>query len=32
MSDKYRGIVDNPFDPETTEQPFGTRWGGVCSC
>ena len=28
MSDKYMGIVDNPFDPETTEQPFGTRWGG----
>jgi len=21
-------IVDSPFDSETTEQPFGKRWGG----
>jgi hypothetical protein len=21
-------IVDKPFNPETTEQPFGQRWGG----
>ena len=28
MSDKYMAIVDSPFDPETSEQPFGQRWGG----
>lgn len=28
MSDEYMVIVDKPFDPETTEQPFGKRWGG----
>jgi len=28
MSDEYMAIVDKPFDPETTEQPFGKRWGG----
>ena len=21
-------IVPKPFDPETTDQPFGQRWGG----
>lgn len=28
MSGEDMAIVDKPFDPETTEQPFGKRWGG----
>ncbi|PJG59711.1 hypothetical protein [Aeromonas cavernicola] len=28
MSDARTAIVTRPFDPETTEQPFGKRWGG----
>lgn len=28
MNDEYMVIVDQPFDPENTEQPFGQRWGG----
>ena len=28
MSDERMVIVDSPFAPETTEQPFGKRWGG----
>jgi len=27
-SDEYRVIVEKPFDPETTKQPCGPRWGG----
>lgn len=28
MIGEYMVIVDKPFDPESTEQPFGSRWGG----
>ena len=28
MTDDSMVIVDMPFDPETSEQPFGQRWGG----
>lgn len=28
MKDELIAIVDDTFDPEETEQPFGKRWGG----
>jgi hypothetical protein len=28
MSQPSIAIVPGPFDPETTDQPFGQRWGG----
>ena len=28
MEDELIAIVDDTFDPEETEQPFGKRWGG----
>lgn len=28
MKDEFIAIVDDPFDPEETEFPFGKRWGG----
>jgi hypothetical protein len=28
MKDPVIAIVENPFDPEETEKPFGRRWGG----
>ncbi|MDX1253620.1 MAG: hypothetical protein IDH49_15480 [Gammaproteobacteria bacterium] len=28
MNDEYIAILDNAFDPEETELPFGKRWGG----
>lgn len=28
MSKPSIAIVPEPFDPETTNQPFGQRWGG----
>lgn len=28
MKDEFIAIVDDPFDPEETELPFGKRWGG----
>ena len=28
MKDELIAIVDDTFDPEETELPFGKRWGG----
>lgn len=28
MTVECMAIVDQPFDPESTEYPFGERWGG----
>ncbi|RYE13990.1 MAG: hypothetical protein EOP45_20335 [Sphingobacteriaceae bacterium] len=28
MSTPTKAIANHPFDTETTEQPFGKRWGG----
>jgi hypothetical protein len=28
MKDEIIAVVDNTFDPEETDSPFGKRWGG----
>jgi hypothetical protein len=28
VNDERIALFDKPFNPETTELPFGTRWGG----